>query len=80
MPIYEYRCHSCGNQVDVFVRSSTAPPLCPGCGAPLTDKLFSVPNLLSGRSRHRQMHACCGQDEGCDSGPCSEGGPCCQDL
>lgn len=79
MPIYEYRCGACDDKVAVLVRSSVAKPLCPDCGNPLTDKVFSVPNLLTGRTSRHAGHTCCGQEERCDSPPCSEGGPCCQD-
>lgn len=31
MPIYEYRCLSCGTEFEKLVRSSSPSPLCPGC-------------------------------------------------
>jgi putative FmdB family regulatory protein len=80
MPIYEYRCGTCGGKAEALVRTTSTTPLCPSCGSPLTDKLFSLPNVLSGRTRRHAGHTCCGQDERCDSPPCSEGGPCCQDA
>jgi putative FmdB family regulatory protein len=77
MPIYEYQCTGCGERVAVLVRSSAASPLCPDCGNPLTDKLFSVPNVLSSETRRPAGHTCCGKEERCDAPPCSEGGGCC---
>ena len=78
MPIYEYRCEQCGNRVAVLVRSSEAAPRCPQCGSLLTDKVFSVPNILSGRTKQAAGHTCCEQEERCDNRPCTDGGPCCQ--
>jgi putative FmdB family regulatory protein len=79
MPIYEYRCNTCGQQVEVLVRSTTATPNCPGCGSPLTDKLFSAPHILSSQSRRQAGHTCCGREERCGAPPCSDGGACRRD-
>ncbi len=76
MPIFEYRCSTCGKQVEVLVRSSATAPLCPDCGSILTDKLFSVPYVLIGRTRQPARHACCGEEEHCDSAACAEEGMC----
>lgn len=76
MPIYEYRCGTCSRRVEVLVRSGTNTPHCPYCGRPLTDKLFSVPNVLSGRTRRPAGHACCGEHEECDPLACSCEGEC----
>ncbi len=37
MPLYEYRCPNCGEQVEVLVRAGGAAetPTCPACGAPM---------------------------------------------
>jgi putative FmdB family regulatory protein len=79
MPIYEYRCETCGNRVEVLVRSSGQTPRCPECGSLLADKLFSVPNILSGHTERAAGHTCCGQKERCDRPPCADGDPCCHD-
>ena len=79
MPIYEYRCETCGNRVEVLVRSSAQTPRCPECGGLLANKLFSVPHILSGRTERAAGHTCCGQEERCDNPPCTDGGPCCHD-
>jgi putative FmdB family regulatory protein len=76
MPIYEYRCGTCGERVEVLVRSSTAQALCPDCGSPLQDKLFSVPNVLRSETRRPAGQTCCGQEEWCDQPLCSGGGAC----
>jgi putative FmdB family regulatory protein len=79
MPIYEYRCTACGERVEVLVRFHTTTPVCPKCGGPLTDKLFSTPYVLSSESRRQPGHTCCGREERCDTPPCSGGGTCRRD-
>jgi putative FmdB family regulatory protein len=76
MPIYEYRCGTCGERVEVLVRSDAATPLCPTCHSPLTDKLFSTPHLLSEQNRRPAGRTCCGREERCEAPPCSAGEPC----
>jgi putative FmdB family regulatory protein len=76
MPIYEFRCGTCGDRVEVLARSGGATPPCPGCGSPLTDKLFSVPHLLSSETRRPTGKTCCGQEERCEAPPCSGGVDC----
>lgn len=76
MPIYEYRCSTCGERVEVLVRSHAATPSCPDCGSPLTHKLFSTPHVLSGQMRRQPGHTCCGREDRCDAPPCSGGDPC----
>ena len=76
MPIYEYRCGVCSQRVEVLVRSDGSQPACPDCGSVLSDKLFSVPNILSGRSKRPPVQTCCGQQERCDSPQCSYGDEC----
>lgn len=45
MPLYEYRCTSCGECTEVLQRLGAAPPSqCPRCGGAL-EKLSSVPAL-----------------------------------
>ncbi len=43
MPIYEYRCQSCGKTTSVFVRSISvsAEPRCQHCGADALERLMS---------------------------------------
>ena len=43
MPIYEYRCQSCGHQQE-FLRKASDPPLttCPQCGKPSFEKMLSA--------------------------------------
>jgi len=41
MPIYEYRCRSCGREFEALVQGSTR-PACPGCGGKSLEKKLSV--------------------------------------
>ena len=43
MPIYEYRCGSCGVQKDIMQKISEAPlTVCPECGKPTFSKQLSA--------------------------------------
>ena len=46
MPIYEYRCGSCGHELDVLQKMADAPLSdCPECGASALKRLVSAPNF-----------------------------------
>ncbi len=43
MPIYEYRCESCGHELEKMQKLADAPLTdCPACGKPTLKKLISV--------------------------------------
>jgi len=42
MPIFEYRCQSCGARFEKIVMSSSSSVLCAKCESPHVDKLLSV--------------------------------------
>lgn len=42
MPIFDYRCRSCGQTSELLVRSSS-PPVCPQCGSAELDKQVAAP-------------------------------------
>ena len=50
MPIYEYRCKSCGHELDKLQKMSDPPLIdCPACGKPTLKKLISASGFrLSG--------------------------------
>ena len=76
MPIYEYRCGNCGEQVEVLLRSAQAIPRCPHCGAVLEERLISAPYVMRGSAGHSRGQTCCGREERCGAPPCSEGDGC----
>jgi len=46
MPIYEYRCSSCGQEFEILQKVSDAPlKKCPECGKPALQKLISAPSF-----------------------------------
>lgn len=51
MPIYEYRCQSCGLVSEFLARSwdESESPRCPNCGSHSLDRLLSTPTLLKER-------------------------------
>jgi putative FmdB family regulatory protein len=81
MPVYEYRCDSCGKVVEILQRSHTQKesPVCPDCGAAEMRKLISSPgSIVMGRSS-RPGATCCGREERCSTPPCSDTGECRRD-
>jgi putative FmdB family regulatory protein len=76
MPIYEYHCSTCDQVVELLVRSSDSTPHCPNCRRPLTDKLFSTPNILTGRTQRPPGKTCCGREERCETPGCAGDGGC----
>ena len=67
MPIYEYRCKSCGKERELLVSSSEAAgEECPGCGAAM-ERVMSAHGV--GRSSGGAQQSPCG------GGPCA-GGTC----
>jgi putative FmdB family regulatory protein len=48
MPIYEYRCQSCENEIEVFVRSKNEPESCPTCEGQLARKISRAGVIFKG--------------------------------
>jgi len=66
MPIYEYRCSSCGNEFEKLVRSTDTPE-CPSChGHALDKKLSSFATASSAASTEAAPGPCggCGHFRG----------------
>ncbi len=64
MPIYEYRCQSCGHQVEVMQKMSDAPlEECPACHGHEMKKLISAGS-----------HSFKEKEVGCGGGACGTGG------
>lgn len=68
MPIFEYRCNSCGREFETLVRASSQ-PACPQCGGQSLDKLLSVPAVPAAVSEPA-MPSACGSCGGGGGGGC----------
>jgi putative FmdB family regulatory protein len=75
MPIYEYQCRNCDATFEALVQAGAA-AACPHCGSSSLDKLLTAPFISSGRTARQPGHTCCGQEERCDTPPCSAGETC----
>jgi putative FmdB family regulatory protein len=77
MPIYEYKCQSCGHISEFLVRNleSSKKPVCLNCGSDDLQKLLSAPVLLT-ETANNHGTTCCGRTERCDNPPCSTGERC----
>ncbi|MFW6125597.1 MAG: FmdB family zinc ribbon protein [Chloroflexota bacterium] len=53
MPIYEYRCNSCGRRVSIFLRHSSGEAKCPACGSTDLSRCFST---FSVRGTHKDIY------------------------
>ena len=77
MPIYDFRCHVCGEVSEVLVAnfSDSTTLACPGCGSQDLERLISVPSLLKSKA-NTPATTCCGREERYETPPCSTGEQC----
>ena len=79
MPIYEYRCRSCGSTTEIWqgvgTRSDTLE--CKNCKGGELEKVLSVSHSV--KNPRPKGSTCCGREERCDKPPCSSGGSCHRD-
>ncbi|MFC2019247.1 zinc ribbon domain-containing protein [Chloroflexota bacterium] len=77
MPIYQYKCQSCGEITEFFLHgfSSKKKLTCRSCGSDNLQRLISPPNLLKA-STTAPGTTCCGRTERCETPPCSTGKQC----
>ena len=80
MPIYEYRCRSCGRVHEYLVGAAEAAGIvCRDCGGSDMEKIMSAASFIDRGSKHRFGATCCGREERCERPPCSAGGGCRRD-
>jgi putative FmdB family regulatory protein len=79
MPIYEYRCPSCGSISEIWqgVGTRSDPRQCKNCGGRGVERVFSVSHSV--KNPRPKGSTCCGREERCDKPPCSSGGTCRRD-
>ena len=54
MPIYDYKCQTCGAEFDALVKLGQTPD-CPGCGGNDLEKLLSLPAVSTDKTRTRNL-------------------------
>jgi putative FmdB family regulatory protein len=76
MPIYEYRCESCGDKFEKLVRRSedALEAGCPACGEKRLQQEYSTFAARAGSSA--SASAAMPEMSGCPSGMCSNPGMC----
>ena len=81
MPIYEYQCQECGAISEKLLvgGESGTDICCSHCGSQRVDRILSVASLFTKKVTSSAGHTCCGQEERCDTLPCSSGGSCRRD-
>lgn len=80
MPVYEYKCKSCGAVSEFLVHGYETGKImkCSACGSEELEKMLSVPGYIKSGSR-TSGGTCCGSEARCDTPPCSSGGSCCHE-
>lgn len=71
MPIFEYRCRTCGDDFELLARSDTR-VACPECGSSRVDKKLSV-FASHVKQAESVMPACHTGGAGCNMGKCGSG-------
>jgi len=81
MPIYEYKCETCGRITEIFHHGHEehSIPVCSACGGTNLKKVFSTPAMVKIEGASATGTTCCGRNERCDSPPCSQNGVCRRD-
>jgi putative FmdB family regulatory protein len=77
MPIYEYKCKSCGEIGEYLVGTSKGEEeiICKNCGSSGLEKVMSVAAFSMGEKR-APGRTCCGREERCETPPCSTDNVC----
>jgi putative FmdB family regulatory protein len=57
MPLFDYRCVSCGHQFEVLVLKGKEPAACAACASPTLERLLSLPAVKSESTRAKAMAA-----------------------
>jgi putative FmdB family regulatory protein len=78
MPIYEYQCQKCGAILEkLLVGGESAEDICcNNCDSQKMSRILSAASFLTNKANSNTGHTCCGQEERCDTPPCSSGGSC----
>jgi putative FmdB family regulatory protein len=79
MPIYEYRCPSCGGTSEIWEGVGTRKDSleCKHCGERNVERILSLSHPV--KNPRPKGSTCCGRQERCSTPPCSSGGTCHKD-
>ncbi len=74
MPLYEYRCGSCGTVSEYLVGVGREQPslACDACGSEQLEQMISLVSVSKGAA----PEGCCGGAEDCEGAGCGPGGSC----
>jgi putative FmdB family regulatory protein len=56
MPIFDFKCRTCGHEFEELVRHDVS-PACPSCGGAALDRLVSRPAVSTESTRQRSFSA-----------------------
>ena len=77
MPIYEYRCETCGSVSEYLVGMGEDESIqCRQCGSREMNRILSASSFTLQSSERMPGKTCCGREERCETPPCSTGGAC----
>ena len=77
MPIYEYKCRTCGTTFEVLMASRQDKAVnCRKCGGFEVERIMSAAAVLRSERKPLKGHTCCGREERCEMPPCSTQGGC----
>lgn len=66
MPIYEYKCENCNQDVEIFHKTLKVENiLCPQCGSDKLEKQWSVPGFLKNSGASSEEMPCGQSSESC---------------
>jgi len=74
MPLYEYRCRSCGSVSEFLVGFGEEDISCRICGSKEMERILSLSHVSKSAiiGKNKGL-TCCGREERCEIPPCSEG-------
>ena len=77
MPIYEYRCETCGAISEYLVGAGEIDSIrCKNCGGSEMSRILSAAAVISQSASRMSGRTCCGREERCATPPCTDGGAC----
>jgi len=77
MPMYEYKCESCGNQFELRQKFSDPPATeCPDCGGAVSKLISATAFALKGGGWHNEGYGTAAKSAAPTACPAASGGGC----